>query len=163
MARAVKALDLSAEIVCVDTWLGSPEHWLKQHAEWYKSLRIANGMPQLYYTFLANVVCSGTADVITPFPTTSENAAAIFNKLGIRFDLIYIDAAHEYEPAKRDISLYYDLLEEDGLLIGDDYIGWAGVTKAADDFASEHNLRILGTVGKFIIPKGQKYADVVLG
>ena len=51
MARAVKTLDLPAEIVCVDTWLGSPEHWLKQHAEWYKSLRIANGMPQLYYNY----------------------------------------------------------------------------------------------------------------
>ena len=66
-------------------------------------------MPQLYYTFLANVIRSGVADVITPFPTTSENAAVTFNQLGIKFDLIYIDAAHEYEPAKRDISLYYDL------------------------------------------------------
>jgi SAM-dependent methyltransferase len=163
MARAVKTLNLSAEIVCVDTWLGSPEHWLNLGPQWYPSLRISNGMPQLYYTFLANVVRSEVTDIITPFPTTSENAAVIFEKLGIKFDLVYIDAAHEYEPAKRDISAYYDLLQDDGLLIGDDYIGWAGVTKAADDFASERNLRILGTWGKFIIPKGQKYANLVLG
>jgi predicted O-methyltransferase YrrM len=160
MARAVKALRLTTEIVCVDTWLGSPEHWLRQDPEWYASLQIRNGMPQLYYTFLANVVRAKVTDVITPFPTTSDNAAAVFSALGTRFDLIYIDAAHEYEPAKRDISTYYDLLADDGLLIGDDYLVWPGVTEAANAFAHERNLRLIGVQGKFLIPKGAMYADI---
>lgn len=162
MARTVRDLNLTTEIICVDTWLGSPEHWLKLNPESFSSLRISNGMPQIYYTFLANVLRSGAANIITPFPTTSENAAVVFEKMGVRFDIVYIDAAHEYEPAKRDIKAYYDLLEDDGLLIGDDYLTWPGVTKAADEFSLERNVRILSTRGKFIIPKGEKYASVVL-
>ncbi len=162
MANAAKALGLHTEIVCVDTWLGSPEHWLRQEPEWYSSLAIRHGMPQLYYTFLANVVRAGVSDVITPFPNTSEGAAAVFSALGIRFELAYVDAAHEYEPAKRDIALYYDLLAEEGLLIGDDYLHWPGVTQAADDFAQERRLPLIGARGKFVIPKGRRYADIKL-
>jgi predicted O-methyltransferase YrrM len=162
MANAAKALGLHTEIVCVDTWLGSPEHWLRQEPEWYSSLAIRHGMPQLYYTFLANVVRAGVSDVITPFPNTSEGAAAVFSALDIRFELAYVDAAHEYEPAKRDIALYYDLLAEEGLLIGDDYLHWPGVTQAADDFAQERRLPLIGARGKFVIPKGRRYADIKL-
>lgn len=160
MAQAAKAANIDTEIVCVDTWLGSPEHWLKEYPDAYESLRIINGIPHLYYTFLANVVRTGMTDMITPFPTTSENAAEIFKRLGIRFELIYIDAAHEYEPAKRDFVAYYDLLTADGLLILDDYIAWQGVTKAADEFVAERHLRMIGMVGKAIIPKGEKYANI---
>lgn len=160
MAQAVKALCMDTEIVCVDTWLGSPEHWLKGVPEEYASLRIVHGVPQLYYTFLANVVRAGVSDIITPFPMTSENAAEIFGTLGVQFDLIYIDAAHEYKPAKRDIEAYYDLLADDGLLIGDDYINWPGVTQAADEFVAERRLRMIKMRGKMIIPKGEKYADI---
>jgi hypothetical protein len=160
MAHAVKALRLQTEIVCVDTWLGSPEHWLKQEPEYYASLRIQHGVPHIYYTFLANVVRAGVTDVITPFPMTSDSAATIFGALGVRFDLIYIDAAHEYEPAKRDITAYYDLLADDGLLIGDDYTYWPGVTQAADDFAHERHLRLIAAPGKFVISKGEMYASI---
>lgn len=162
MARAAKALGLNTEIVCVDTWLGSPEHWLTD-PEWYASLRIVNGMPQIYYTFLANIVRAGLTEMITPLPMTSENAAEILSRLGIRFDLVYIDAAHEYAAAKRDIAAYYNLLADDGLLIGDDYISWPGVTRAADEFAAEHGVHTIGLLGKVVIPKGEKYASITLG
>jgi hypothetical protein len=162
MARLVKTLALDTEIVCVDTWLGSPEHWLKQEPEWYSSLRIRNGMPQLYNTFLANIIRAGVTDVVTPFPMTSENAAMVFMKLGIKFDIIYIDAAHEYGSVKRDIVAYYDLLQNDGLLIGDDFIVWPEVTRAAKEFAREHRLPLVGKPGKFVIPKGDKYREIRL-
>ena len=162
MARAVKQLGLDTEIVCVDTWLGSPEHWLKMDPAWYDSLRIRNGLPQLYYTFLANVVRAQLSDVITPFPNTSENAAAIFRHLDVKFDLIYLDAAHQYEAVKRDLNIYYDLLADDGLMIGDDYIDWAEVTRAVDDFAIERRLKIFGQRGKYVLPKGGITAGIVL-
>lgn len=162
MAKVVKSLHLNAEIVCVDTWLGSPEHWLDTAPGYYDSLVIRNGLPQLYYTFLTNVVRHGVADIVTPFPTTSENAAVVFADWDVRFDLIYIDAAHEYEPARRDIETYFELLRDDGLLIGDDYIDWPGVTRAADTFAAERQLRLIGKPGKFIIPKGVKFSGIYL-
>lgn len=159
MGRAVKALGMNTEIVCVDTWLGSPEHW-KRDDSWYSSLRIENGMPTIYYTFLANVMQAGLTDVITPCPMTSENAAVVFAQQGFRFDIVYVDAAHEYAPAKRDFELYYDLLGDDGLLVGDDYMFWPEVTRAVDDFVAERKLRKIGMPGKVVIPKGSKFSHI---
>ena len=61
-------------------------------------------MPQLYYTFLANVVRAGVSDVITPFQNTSEGAAAV-SALGIRFDSPMSMRPMNMQPAKRDIAL----------------------------------------------------------
>ena len=163
MARATKSLQLNTEIVCVDTWLGSPEHWLRKSSDHYYSLRILNGMPRLYFTFLGNIVRAGVEDMITPFPMTSENAAKIFNESDVKFDIVYIDAAHEYGPAKRDLSAYYELLAADGILIVDDYVTWDGVTRAVDEFATERRLRVLGVRGKAVIPKGKKYESMSFG
>lgn len=158
MAKTVKRLGLDCEIVCVDTWLGSPEHWLKRQPAWYESLKIKHGMPHLYWTFLANVVHEGCADVITPFPSTSENAAQVLSELKITCDFCYIDAAHEYLPALRDFQSYWPLINDGGVLVGDDYFTWPGVTKAAHDFAKHHNVRIVGEPGKFMIAKGESRA-----
>ena len=38
-------------------------------------------------------------------------------------------------------------------MIGDDYIGWEGVTKAADEFAQLKNSRLVGGRGKFVVRK----------
>lgn len=154
MARVVRALGLECEIVCVDTWLGSPEHWLRAGPGWFESLMVQNGYPRLYYTFLGNVLRHGFQDIITPMPMTSESAAFVLKHLGITCDLAYIDAAHEYAPAKRDFVAYWDLLAENAMLIGDDYIHWPGVTQAANEFALERGLRIVGEPGKFVIAKG---------
>ena len=80
--------------------------------------------------------------MITPFPMTSDNAATIFSRLGVRFDLVYVDAAHEYESAKRDIMV-------------------ARRTRAANDFASENQVPIVGMDDKFIMAKGKTRADAI--
>ncbi|MFE1600896.1 class I SAM-dependent methyltransferase [Methylobacterium sp. ID0610] len=154
MAKVVKALDLDCEIVCVDTWLGSPEHWLRVEGGWYESLRIEHGYPHLYWTFLSNVVREGVQDVITPFPSTSENACLVLKRLGVTFDFCYLDAAHEYEPVKRDLDAVWDLIAEPGVLVGDDYGTWPDVTRAVNEFAEERGLSGVGEHGKFIISKG---------
>ena len=59
MAKIVKSLGLGTRIICVDTWLGSPEHFLGSRPEWREKLRQQHGYPRLYYTFLANVVRQG--------------------------------------------------------------------------------------------------------
>ncbi len=158
MAREIKRLGLNCELVCVDTWLGSPEHWLRHMAGWYESLAIQNGFPKLYFTFLANVVREGLTDIVTPFPSTSDNAAYIFEKLGIHFDIAYIDAAHEYEPALRDYTNYWSILREPGLLIGDDYnASWPGVVRAANDFAKSQSISLFVNDEKFAIGKGLQW------
>jgi hypothetical protein len=157
MAKIAKSLGVDCKIICIDTWLGSPEHFLGNDPSWRTSLRLTHGYPQLYFTFLANVVRNGVQDVIVPLASTSESAAVILERKRVRPDVVYIDAAHEYEPVLRDLRLYWKLLADDGVLVGDDYIGWAGVTRAANEFAAELKTQIFGKPGKFVISKGKAW------
>ena len=156
MARIARELGLDTRIICVDTWLGSPEHFLAKEPGWRESLLIKNGFPSFYFTFLGNVVRAGLQDQIIPLANTSENGAFILRELGVRPDLVYIDAAHEEEPALRDFRLYWDLLAADGVLLGDDYMGWEGVTRAANRFAVEVQCPIAGKWGKFVISRNPR-------
>jgi glycosyltransferase involved in cell wall biosynthesis/predicted O-methyltransferase YrrM len=136
MGRMAKALRLDSRIICIDTWLGSAEHVLGEKADWRDSLQPRHGFPQLYFTFLANVVRAGMADRIVPLANTSDNAALILKARGIAPDLVYVDGAHEEDAVYRDLVNYWALLAEDGALIGDDY-QWDSVRRAAERFAAE--------------------------
>lgn len=155
MARYAKAAGLETEILCVDTWLGSPEHWTQRDdVKCYPSLKIKNGTPLIYYTFLKNVIDAGFENVITPLRVPSETAFFILEHYKILADMIYIDAGHEYLSVKRDLQLYCRLLKTDGVLIGDDYGIWSGVTRAVDDFRkSRPDLQFLGIRGKFALAR----------
>jgi hypothetical protein len=43
---------------------------------------------------LTNVLRTGMQDLVVPLPQSSEHAAIILSRLGIRAGLIHIDAAH---------------------------------------------------------------------
>lgn len=154
MAEIVKSLGLDTRIICIDTWLGSAEHFLGLRAEERFSLRRCHGFPQLYYTFLGNVVRRGMQDIIVPLATTSTQGAIILGKAGIRPDLVYLDAAHDYPSVLLDLNSYWGLISDTGVLIGDDYIGWGGVTQAANEFAMKTGAPIFGELGKFMMCKG---------
>ena len=152
MGEKVKALGLTTKIICIDTWLGAPEHVLQEGFR--GTLELRNGFPTLYYRFMNNMVAAGLQDIVSPLPNTSANAAHILRSLNVRADLIFVDAAHEYEPVMSDLKDYWGLLSDRGVLIGDDYIGWPEVTAAANDFAKKEGARIIGTFGKFMMQKG---------
>lgn len=60
------------------------------------------------------------------------------------FDIVYIDASHDYESVKRDIETWYPKVKNNGIICGDDYVaGWAGVIRAVDEKFSK-NLNIVG-------------------
>ena len=154
MARICKSLGLSTEVVCVDTWLGSPEHFADTKNEFVQSLRYTNGWPNLYYTFASNVIRAGLADQITPLPLPSESAIEVLKRLNASVDLIHIDGAHEYEPALRDIACYWEILRPEGVMICDDYAGWPGVTKAVNEFFGQQGVPIYSSFGKAFARKG---------
>ena len=50
------------------------------------------------------------------------------------FDIVYVDASHDYESVKKDIDAWYPKVKKNGIICGDDYIaGWEGVVRAVDE------------------------------
>ena len=147
-----RELGLDPEIICVDTWLGAPNALMQTGTEsqraQFASLRMVNGYPMLYYTFLRNVVDAGLQDMITPLPQTSEGALRILNFHRVKADLVYLDASMEAGPLYRDLVYYWKLVRPGGHLIGDDYkrdTVRAGVEK----FAWRFKLKVEPYGGKY--------------
>jgi len=134
MANILKQNNIKSKIICVDTWLGALEFIdrLKHTPE--RDLKLVNGYPTIYYQFLSNVVLSEVQEYILPFPNTSNIAYNYFHNNSIKADLIYIDGSHEYEDVKKDIDNYYNLLNNKGIIFGDDYYNFVGVQKAVTEF-----------------------------
>lgn len=124
-------------LICVDTWLGSTEHWTKDETS--RGLPRVHGFPVLYEQFMSNVALSGLQDLILPLPQTSVNGARILDFHQLRFDWVYIDASHETMDVLLDMSLYWPLVKPGGVMFGDDW-HWYSVRNAVLDFCDLHRL-----------------------
>jgi hypothetical protein len=144
MANICKTLGVYPTIVAIDTWLGAPEFWTWGLDDLTRgiSLKKIHGYPTVYHTFIRNVKAMGHNDMIVPFPISSVQAVEVLSYHNILADVIYIDAAHEYEAVYQDITKYWSLLAPGGTMIGDDYIrsNWPGVVRAVDTFCAEQSL-----------------------
>jgi predicted O-methyltransferase YrrM len=153
MALASLRLNLETEIVCVDTWLGSLEHWDSASGDktMFESLSIKHGYPTLIQAFLTNVKSYGVDHVITPCPMPSSQAAKFLKKHQYSAPLIYIDGSHEYADVMSDLESYWELLEEKGIMILDDYLIFDGVTHAVHDFVARNRINFVAERGKALL------------
>jgi hypothetical protein len=136
MGRHLKKRGWSGSIICVDTWLGSMDHW--SNPEIRPLLRLQHGYPQLYYQFLANVIHAGLQDTIIPFPNTSTMACFWLKKRNIRAKLIYIDGSHEYLDILADLQNYSQLRAEGGYMFGDDWGIFPSVKRGVKKFCRQN-------------------------
>ena len=120
MAKTCKKYYDNFEIICIDTFLASVEHWTKIDPN-LPTTMLKNGRPLIYDTFLTNVVKEGFTKNITPFPIDSINGGLVLKALGVQADLVYIDAGHEYQSVLMDLLLYKDIVRPGGHLLGDDW------------------------------------------
>lgn len=149
MARSLRERDMDANIICIDTWLGAPEHITNR--EYFASLGMQHGYPTLFHTFMANVISEDCQDIVVPLPQTSANAAILLRKWGLTADLIYIDGAHHYSAVLQDLEAYWPILASRGVLFGDDYPKAGGVVRATHEFAQARGLDLLVSPGKFVV------------
>ncbi len=129
---------VGASVCAVDTWNGTAEDW---HME-----ELAGKHPDwLYNEFIANV--SGSTGVVRPYRTSSLHAADEFRQLGLTFDMIFIDAAHDYQNVKDDVLAWRPLLAPGGLLCGHDFEpGRGGVIQAVKECIPNARRLGIGTI-----------------
>ena len=61
------------------------------------------------------------------------------------FDIVYLDASHEYADVKKDIYAWWPKIKKGGFLCGDDYgNGWIGVENAVNFVFSKENVNQFG-------------------
>lgn len=115
----------------VDHWMGCPVYeqgiWDKKENE--------------FRQFLSNIIHSKLTDKVIPVRMPSLEAAKKFKALGIKADLIYIDAAHDYQSVIDDLNAWISVLAPGGTFSGDDW-NWKTVRAAVTDFARSHNYKI---------------------
>jgi hypothetical protein len=155
MALLARELGLPTQLVCIDTWLGTRESyaWKDTVPSLHDDLHLKNGWPQLYYQFLSNVCRRDLQDRILPLAQTSGAGLRLLRDHGMQADLIYIDGSHDFEDVQSDLRHAWDCLAEHGILFGDDYVSWLGVTRAVDEFCADRNIVLIGTEGKFALAK----------
>jgi Methyltransferase domain len=137
MAKTIKAMNLEAAILCVDTWYGSFEHWAKVR----EKIRMHFGRPDFYYKFLANVINHDCQDTIVPLAMDSQGAALVIKWLGLVPQLIFVDASHEEGEVFHDLDAYWQLLPAGGGMLVDDVTGFPGVVADLAKFCGTYNLK----------------------
>lgn len=115
----------SHEIHCIDTWDGGDQEDLQdQIAAW-------GGPEVLFDVFRRNMGTLISEGYVFPHDLRSADAAAEFD---FCFDMVFIDAGHEYDEVKADILAWLPKVREGGILCGHDYHDdWPGVVDAVSD------------------------------
>ena len=137
MGRSTAALaaNTTGSVHAIDTWAGS--------AETVHYLQLAGKTPQwLLETFKQNT--SEFNNIVT-HQMTSIEGAKYFSEGNHIFDLIFIDAAHDYTSVKNDILAWKPLLSKNGIICGHDYTsGWPGTVQAVNELITKFH--VVGTI-----------------
>lgn len=139
MSNINKSIGKDCKIYAVDTWEGSNEE--VEHREKIEYLKSIN--TTLYDEFLFNIDVYGVKENIIPIRKSSEQASRDFGNHF--FDLIIIDASHDYDSVLNDIKFWISKVKKGGILAGDDYDEkFPNVKKAVNDYFGYGNINIIG-------------------
>jgi len=118
--RSARAMsdNSDAHLWCIDTW-----DWQCNGSQWKVT-------ENDYEIFLKNLI--DVQDRVTVLKMTTCDAIEYLAPG--TFDMVFIDASHDYESVRFDIVNYMPLLVPGGLLCGHDYLnGRPGVDKAVEE------------------------------
>lgn len=115
-------------IACVDTWV----------YEYDPNPLVKDIYPIAYETFLIN--CWNIQERIIPLKMRSHSALGILSYYDFAPNIIYIDAAHDYESVLSDIELSIKLFP-DAKIVGDDS-SWQSVMMAVNDISQKYKKKL---------------------
>jgi predicted O-methyltransferase YrrM len=128
LATKIKESGKNIKFTSVDTWKGTDDEELHQNI-----VGAFNG--DIFYEFIDNTVLSDNYGTFDTIKDTSHNAANQFQNGSI--DFIMLDAGHSYDSLMEDIKVWYNKVKPGGIISGDDYTVFHGVTQAANEFFYE--------------------------
>jgi hypothetical protein len=118
--------DAGAEVTCVDHWKGNKND---------NGTGVVKG-DEAFHTFLRNTAGHRMTGKIHYFRGSSAEAAAEYAKKGVKFDIVYIDAEHDYDSVSNDIDLWKPLAKH--VIAGHDYGVFPGVQRAVEERLGAH-------------------------
>ena len=147
-----KKANLELKVICVDTWLGSPEHWENSlpNSQWsFERLKVVGGEPTVIETFRKNIESHGFSPQVRIVRAPTTHAVGYISRTFPRLDLVYLDADHSFGAVRSDLRLAFDLIGAKGLVAGDDW-GWSSVQLAVAS-------RSIFRRGIYVSPDGSTY------
>lgn len=141
-------------LLCVDPWCGDINMWLLPN--FAGTMRKVDGDPVIFKYFMNAMFNAGLTQTVVPLRTTSVIAARMMRVLKWQVEFAYLDSAHECGETFLELSLYYDLIQEGGVIFGDDYMMFPAVKHDVDLFCNIHNkkLNFTGDGDTWFIVKG---------
>ena len=116
----------NAQIIAIDHWEGSPEHQNRSD--------VKDKLPRLYETFLVNLW--EYKNRVKPLRMTTKEGLRDCYESRLKPDVIYVDAAHDYDGVMDDLKAAKGYFP-DALLVGDDW-NWINNN---DDSHTKHSVR----------------------
>jgi predicted O-methyltransferase YrrM len=111
-------------LYCVDSWNEVPGH-----KEWRQG-----SYDEPMVEFNKNIAAIGCQDIVEAIRMNTNAAAELVKQRGLLFDLVFIDASHEYADVKKDIAMWSPLVKPGGFIMGHDYCDrWESVRQAVDE------------------------------
>lgn len=141
-------------VICVDTWLGSTEHYENKlpNTEWERSrIFLEDGYPSIYKTFVTTIRNNNMQESVIALPIDSHQAFLLLEKANVQPDITYIDASHDYESVLTDLRAAQKIGSK--VICGDDYYYYehSEVKNAVDFFAKENNMKVVEKQWQFIL------------
>jgi len=126
-------------LICVDRWDNQfiKEMWARRKQNYRKHVPFIDQHP-LYNTFLVNMW--EYRHKLLPIRGDTLLGLRKISELGIKPDLVYIDAGHEYQTVKNELELINSLFPT-AKICGDDW-NWATVQRAVREHAQKHNISV---------------------
>jgi len=125
MAQQIRESKKNIQFTTVDTWKGTDDEDIHQEI-------VGSFAGDIFYEFVDNSILSDNYGHINMIKDTSKNASNQFANGSI--DYLMLDAGHSYDALMEDLKAWYNKVKPGGIVSGDDYGVFGGVTQAANEY-----------------------------
>jgi hypothetical protein len=141
MAEEIKKHNISCKIICIDTWQYSQDFWSKISNYNINNIDIINNSyPQIYNIFINNIIIENHTDIIIPIYMPPDRAIEILNYNNMKADIIFINCELENNIIKNNINEYWNILNNNGIIFGNNYLIDNKTYINLNDFINTSNL-----------------------